>query len=164
MLSSRIAVVCTSLLVLSGISGCTLDAPAKPTLSTTTSAEQVQRIFWQDVKQQKWLQVQGLLVANVTWSNGKAVLTRDQIVPYLQQLQVKDFLISGLTVKPNQADMTVIYDLQLTTGTSAQPMNFHAVAVWQQVPAPPENASKQVKRQADKSSPYLLTVEDLAGE
>jgi hypothetical protein len=143
------------------VTGCTLDAPGKPTLATTTSAEQTQRIFWQDVKDQKWLVVQGLLVPNVAWRNGGTALTRDQIVPALQQLQVKDFLITNVVVKANQDDMTVLYDLQLTIGGSAQPVNYHAVAVWQQVPAPPDTASKQVKKEAQKQPPYLLTVEDL---
>jgi hypothetical protein len=144
------------------LSGCTIGAEVKPTLGTTTSAEQVQRIFWQDVKDGKWLTVQSLLVDTVTWRNGNQVLTRDQIVPYLQQLHVKDFLISNLMVKGNQDDMTVLYDLQMTTGNSAQQLvNLHAVAVWQQVPLPPDKSSKKAKKQFDKASPYLLTVEDL---
>jgi len=159
--SSRLAILCTSLLVLF-TAGCTLDAPGKPTLATTTSAEQTQRIFWQDVKDHKWLVVQGLLVANVTWSNAGKVLTRDQIVPYLQQLQLKDFAITNLSVRANGNDMTVVYDLQLSTAASTQPINDHAIAVWQQVPPPPDAATKQQKKAAQKNPPYLLTVEDLA--
>lgn len=144
------------------LSGCTIGAEVKPTLGTTTSAEQVQRIFWQDVKDGKWLTVQSLLVDNVTWRSGNQVLTHDQIVPYLQQLHVKDFLISNLVVKANENDMTVLYDLQVTPGSSGQqPVNLHAVAVWQQVPLPPDKATKQEKKQFDKASPYLLMVEDL---
>jgi hypothetical protein len=157
-------VLCMSgAVVMVAVAGCTLDAPGKPTLSTTTSAEQTQRIFWQDVKDQKWLVVQGLLVPNVVWRNGSIALTNDQIVPALQQMQVKDFLITNVVVKANQDDMTVLYDLQLTTAASPQPVNYHAVAVWQEVPAPPDTASKQVKKEAQKQPPYLLTLEDLAG-
>ena len=148
--------------MLMATSGCTIGGESKPTLTNTTSAEQVQRLFWQQVKEKKWQTVQGLLVANVSWRNGRDVLTRDQVVPYLQQMQVKDFLITGLTVKANQNDMTVLYDLQLTTATSPQPVNLHAVAVWQQVPIPPDSAPKKDKKVYDKASPYLLTVEDLA--
>lgn len=142
--------------------GCTVYGEGKPTLATTTSAEQTQRLFWQNVKEQKWQTVQTLLLANVTWRNGTQVLTRDAIVPYLQQLQVKDFIITDVTVKADANDMTVLYTIQLTTGTSAQPVNMHAIAVWQQVPIPPDNAPKQQKKQVDKSAPYLLSVEDLA--
>jgi hypothetical protein len=152
-------------LLLVCLAGCTIGAePGTPTLATTTSAEQTQRIFWNDVKNGKWQTVQSLLVANVVWRNGKDVLTRDQIVPYLQRLQVKDVLITNLTVRANQNAMTVVYDLQMMTGGSAQPLNMHAIAVWQQVPPPPDNATKQQKKQAMKEPPYLLTVEDLAAD
>ena len=145
------------------LTGCTIGAvPSTPTLANTTSAEQTQRIFWQDVKAQKWQGVQSVLLANTAWRNGKDVLTRDEIVPYLQKQQVKDFLITNLVVKANQGDMTVLYDLQLTTAVSTAAVNFHVVSVWQQVPTPPDNAPKKVKKEALKSPPYLLTVEDLA--
>ncbi len=130
-------------------------------LSNTTSAEQAQRIFWQDVKQQKWLDIQGLLVANVAWRNGKDLLNRDAVLPYLKQLGVKDFVVTNVVVKANGADMTIAYDLQLTTAASAQPVSYHALAVWQMVPPPPDTASKQEKKQAQKASPYLLTLEDI---
>ena len=142
--------------------GCTVYGEGTPTLTNTTSAEQTQRLFWQNVKAQKWQTVQTLLLANVTWRNGTQVLSRDAIVPYLQQLQVKDFLITDVAVKAEANDMTVLYNIQLTTATSAQPVNMHAVAVWQQVPIPPDNAPKQQKKQAARSAPYLLSVEDLA--
>jgi hypothetical protein len=153
------------ILLLLSATGCTIGAiPGTPTLANTTSAEQTQRIFWQDVKQEKWQPVQGILTANVTWRNGPHVLTRDEVVPYLQKQQVKDFLITNMVVKANQDDMTLLYDLQLTTAASAQPVNFHVVSVWQRVPPPPDNASKQEKKQAKqaaKAGPYMLIVEDL---
>ncbi len=158
---SLIASLALSLPLLSPVTGCTVYGEGKPTLSTTTSAEQTQRIFWQEVKDKKWHTVETLLVANVTWRNGSQVLTKEAIVPYLQQLQVKDFLITDLVVRANANDMTVLYSLQLTTANAAQPLNLHAVSVWQQVPIPADNAPKAQKKAADKSAPYLLTVEDL---
>lgn len=159
---SLIAAMLIPLPLLQLCTGCTVYGEGTPTLSNTTSAEQTQRLFWQNVKEQKWQTVQTLLLANVTWRNGTQVLTRDAVVPYLQQLQVKDFIITDVVVKADANDMTVLYNIQLTTATSAQPVNMHAVAVWQQVPIPPDNAPKQQKKQAAKSAPYLLSVEDLA--
>ena len=143
------------------LGGCTLNAPGKPTLATTTSAEETQRLFWENVKTQKWQVLPGLMVANVTWRNGHEVLAKDGVVPYLQQLKVKDYLITNVVVKANANEMTVRYDLQLTTEGSTQPVNLQAVAVWQQLPAPSPEASKKEKKQAANSAPYLLTVEDL---
>ena len=157
----RLTYIVLSVLLLPWLGGCTLNAPAKPTLANTTSAEQTQRLFWENVKTQKWQTVQGLLVANVTWRNGHDVLAKDGIVPYLQQLKVKDYLITNVVVKANANEMTVRYDLQLTTDGSAQPLNLQAVAVWQQLPPLPPDASKKEKKQKASSAPFLLTVEDL---
>ena len=157
----RITYLLLTVLLLAVLSGCTLNAPpGKPTLANTTSAEDTQRLFWENVKAHKWPVVQGLMVANVTWRNGHEVLAKDGVVPYLQQLKVKDYLITNVVVKANANEMTVRYDLQLTTEASAQPVNLQAVAVWQQLPLAPD-ASKKEKKQAANSAPYLLTVEDL---
>jgi len=144
-----------------GLSGCTLNALGGPTLSTTTSAEQTQRLFWENVKQGKWQTVQALLLPNITWRNGSRVLSREQILPYLKQLQVKDYLLTDVTVKPNSNEMTVVYRIQITTASSSQPLNLSAVAVWQQLPPLPTDATKKQKKQAAKAAPYLLSVEDL---
>jgi hypothetical protein len=115
------------------LTGCTIyGAKNPPTLKTTTSAEQYERIFWSAVKAKNWLQVTGLLGANVMYSAGGKVLTKDQVVPYLQGLNLADYNISGLVVKPNGPDMTLSYTLQLSpSGSSLQ--TFTAISVWQQV-------------------------------
>jgi hypothetical protein len=115
------------------LTGCTIyGAKNPPTLKTTTSAEQYERIFWSAVKAKNWLQVTGLLGANVMYSAGGKVLSKDQVVPYLQGLNLADYNISGLVVKPNGPDMTLSYTLQLSpSGSSLQ--TFTAISVWQQV-------------------------------
>ena len=131
------AIWVTSLLVASlaavAMSGCTIYGEKKPpTLKSTTSAEQYERIFWSAVKAKNWLQVTGLLGANVTYGVGGKVLSKEQVVPYLQAANIADFTISGLVVKPNGPDMTVSYTLQLSAaGGPVQTLT--AVSVWQQV-------------------------------
>jgi hypothetical protein len=127
----------TSLLAASlaavGMSGCTIYGEKKPpTLKSTTSAEQYERIFWSTVKAKNWQQIAPLLGANVMFGVGGKVLSKDQVVPYLQAANIADFTITGMVVKPNGADMTLSYSLQLSAaGGSVQ--NFTAISVWQQV-------------------------------
>src|SRR5271155_1859439 len=114
------AILVTSLLAASlaavGISGCTIYGEKKPpTLKTTTSAEQYERLFWAAVKEKNWVQVPGLLGANVMYSVGGKVLSSDQVVPYLQGVNIVDSTISGMVVKPNGPDMTLSYTLQLSS-------------------------------------------------
>jgi Domain of unknown function (DUF4440) len=115
------------------LSGCTVyGVKNPPTLKTTTSAEQYQRIFWSAVKAKNWQQVPGLLAANVMYSAGGKVLSKDQVVSYLQGLNVSDFTISGMVVKPNGPDMTLSYTLQLPSA-GGQAQTLAAISVWQQV-------------------------------
>ena len=126
----------TSLLAaVMSLSGCTIyGAKNPPTLKTTTSAEQYERIFWSAVKAKNWQQLPGMLAANVMYSAGGKVLSKDQVVPYLQGLNLSDFTISGMVVKPNGPDMTLSYTLQLpSAGGPVQ--TYSAISVWQQVGA-----------------------------
>jgi hypothetical protein len=130
------AILLTSLLAASlaavGMSGCTIYGEKKPTtVQNTTSAEQYERIFWSSVKARNWQQVPGLLAANVGYNVGGKVLSKDQVVPYLQGANIADFNISGMVVKPNGPDMTLSYILQLSpAGGPVQ--TYTAISVWQQ--------------------------------
>jgi len=115
------------------LSGCTIyGVKNPPTLKSTTSAEQYERIFWSAVKAKNWQQVPGLLAANVMYSAGGKVLTKDQVVPYLQGLNLTDFAITSMVVKPNGPDMNLNYTLQLSSA-GGPPQTLSAISVWQQV-------------------------------
>ncbi len=115
------------------LSGCTVyGVKNPPTLKTTTSAEQYERILWTAVKAKNWQQVPGMLAANVMYSVGGKVLGKDQVVPYLKGLNLADFNITGMVVKPNGPDMTLSYILQLSSA-GGPVQTFTAISVWQQV-------------------------------
>src|ERR1700691_1133438 len=117
------------------LSGCTVYGVKKtPTLQTTTSAEQYERILWSAVKAKNWQQLPGMLAANVMYSVGGKVLSKDQVVPYLQGLNIADFTISNMVVKPNGVDMNLSYTLQLSSGKGPL-QTLIAISVWQQVGA-----------------------------
>ena len=115
------------------LSGCTIyGVKNPPTLKTTTSAEQYERIFWSAVKAKNWQQVPGMLAANVMYSAGGKILAKDQVVPYLQGLNLTDFTITSMVVKPNGPDMNLNYTLQLSSA-GGPPQTLSAISVWQQV-------------------------------
>jgi len=116
-----------------GLSGCTIyGVKNPPTLKSTTSAEQYERLYWDAVKAKNWTQIPGFLGANVVYSAGGNVLSKDQVLPYLQGANIADFTITGIAVKPNGPDMTLTYTLQLSSGGSSV-QTFNVVSVWQQV-------------------------------
>jgi hypothetical protein len=116
-----------------GISGCTLwGAKEHPTLTSTSSAEQYERILWKDTRDKAWPQISPLLAANVVYAVRGRVLSRDQIVPYLESERIRDFVLADVVIKPNGPDMTVSYTLQLS-GPDGKTQSLVALSVWQQV-------------------------------
>ncbi len=118
-----------------GLTGCTVfGVKNPPTLGSTTSAEQYERITWANARSQKWNQIEPVLAPNVVYAAQGKLLSRDQVVPYLKSENIRDFVISGLIVKPNGPDMTVTYGLQLSS-SDGKTRSLVAVSVWQQLHA-----------------------------
>jgi hypothetical protein len=116
-----------------GLSGCTIYGEKKtPTLNSTTSAEQFERLYWSAVKAKNWQQLPGMLAANVMYNVPGKILSKDQVVLYLQGLNIADFTITNMVVKPNGVDMTLSYTLQLSPA-SGPLQTLTAISVWQQV-------------------------------
>jgi hypothetical protein len=124
---------CSTFLLTAGMAGCTLyGAKNPPTLASTTSAEQHERILWQMVQKQQWERIAPLLSTTLVWDvNGKA-LASDQVVPYLKSLNLKGAVVGNASIQPNGPDMTVSYTLQLSAGNGAL-QEFSVFSVWQQL-------------------------------
>jgi hypothetical protein len=153
------------------LTGCTVySAQKSPGVTQTTSAEQVDRIFWQDVEQAKWVQVNALLAPNAVWRVDGQVVPRAQIVPWLQSLGGHGVQVSDLVLTPAVNDMNLVYTVQMQAekAVSAQvgaacaghPQTLRALAVWQQ-PQPTGNAEKDKQARNKTYGGYLLTVHDL---
>lgn len=134
--SRRFAAICifAAFVIALGTSGCTVWAPNQNPhkFKDTTNAEQYERIFWTNVRKRHWKTIRKVLGPNVVYTAGGAALQRDQIIPYLKSLDVEDFLISNAVVKPNGADMTLTYNIQLERRGEA-PVSLVALSVWQQL-------------------------------
>jgi hypothetical protein len=154
-----------------GTTGCTVYPDKKtPTLAMTTSAEQVDRIFWQNVEQAKWTNVNALLAPNAIWRVNGEVVPRAQIVPWLQSLGVHGVQITNLALTPAVNDMNLIYTVQLqadkvvaaqvSASCAGKPQTLSALAVWQQ-PQPTGKPEKDKQARDRSYGGYLLTVHDL---
>jgi hypothetical protein len=161
----------TAVCALLALTGCTVYPDQKqPSLTQTTSAEQVDRIFWQDVEQAKWAQTNALLAANAVWRVNGQVVPRAQIVPWLQSLGIHGVQVSDVALTPAVNDMNLVYTValqadkaaaaQVGAGCAGHPQKLSALAVWQQ-PQPTGNAAKDKQAENKAYSGYLLTVHDL---
>jgi hypothetical protein len=153
------------------LTGCTVYPDQKqPSGTQTTSAEQVDRLFWQDVQQSKWVQANALLAPNAVWRVNGQVIPRTQVVPWLQSLGIHGVQVSELAVTPAVNDMNLVYSVemqadkavvaQVSAGCSGRPQKLSALAVWQQ-PQPTGDAAKDKKASNKGYGGYLLTVHDM---
>ena len=116
--------------------GCTIYGEKKPpTLASTTSAEQYERILWQTVQKQQWNKIPPLFSTTLVWNADGKSLGPDQVVPYLQSLNLKDALVTNVSVSPNGPDMTVVYTLQYSSSSDQKGCGntYSAFSVWQQM-------------------------------
>jgi hypothetical protein len=129
----RLAAVPLALALACSAVGCTIYAEKKPpTLASTTSAEQHERILWQMAQKQQWNKISPLFSTTLVWNVDGKSLNSGQVVPWLQSLNLKDAVITNASVQPNGPDMTVAYTLQLSQANGAV-QNLTALSVWQQV-------------------------------
>lgn len=164
-----IAALCA--LSVTALTGCTVFPDQKqPSLTQTTSAEQVDRIFWQDVEQGKWVRANALLAPNAVWRVNGQVIPRTQVVPWLQSLVIRGVQVSELALTPAVNDMNLAYAVeiqaqkavaaQVSAACDGRPQKLSALAVWQQ-PQPTGNAAKDKQAGNKAYGGYLLTVHDL---
>ena len=162
-----VACAMVSVAIFASLTGCTVyPEQKKPTMMQTTSAEQVDRLFWQDVEQAKWPQANALLAPNAVWRVNGQVVARAQIVPWLQSLAIHGVQVSDVAVTPAVNDMNLVYTVQIqaektvaaqaSASCAGHPQTMSALAVWQQ-PQPTEKAEKSKQYRG-----YLLTVHDLS--
>ncbi len=128
----RFLAVAVAALLSAGTIGCTMYPDKKPTLKSTTSAEQYERILWQMVGKQQWNKISPLFSPTLVWNADGKSMSRDQVVPFLQSLSVKDAVLSDVSVHPNGPDMTVRYTLQVP-GARGAARNLVVLSVWQQM-------------------------------
>jgi hypothetical protein len=113
--------------------GCTIYGEKKPpTLSSTTSAEQHERIMWQMVTKRQWNKISPLFSTTLVWNVDGKSLHNGQVVPWLQSLNLKDAVVNNASVQPNGPDMTVAYTLQISNANGTI-QNLTVLSVWQQM-------------------------------
>jgi hypothetical protein len=129
----RFTAIPLALLLSVGTVGCTLYSEKNPpTLATTTSAEQHDRILWQMAKSGQWAKISPLFSTTLVWSVDGKALSGEETLSYLKSLHLRDAVVRDAAVKPNGPDMTVTYTLQVSDMNGGL-REFAAFSVWQQI-------------------------------
>lgn len=124
-----IVVVCLSL------SACTM-WPEKPTAwSNATGAEQLERLWWQAVKDKNWKDVESHLTSTFVYQSSGMVRDRDATLELLKKLDVADYALGDAAIRPAGDAAIVTYTIDLKGTYDGRPLELsHArmMSVWQQ--------------------------------
>ncbi|MGH9492235.1 MAG: nuclear transport factor 2 family protein [Terriglobales bacterium] len=115
------------------LSGCTMWEQKQSTAwSNATGAEQFERLLWQEIKAGNWSEVERRLAPTFVEVTAGGVHDRAQALDRLKALQVADYSMGDLEVRPNGNDMVVAYTITLRLPSGGD-TTLRMMTVWQQV-------------------------------
>jgi hypothetical protein len=139
-LHSRSLMFAPMLLLLICASACTFygEHPAR-SLSEATGGEALERVFWQNIKAGKWVEVDRALASNYSGVGPSGKVDRGSAVEQYRQWQLRDFTLGDLQTELNGTTIVVTYNITLDGAVNgpggSQPLPstpLHMMTVWQQ--------------------------------
>jgi uncharacterized protein DUF4440 len=117
-------------------SSCTLwsDKPAR-TFSQTTGGENLERVFWRQVKAKNWKEVGYSLASNFVAVTPTGQLDRAAALERLKELELKEYSLGDFRSELNGNTFVVTYTLTLRGKRNGEPLPEapqRMMAVWQQ--------------------------------
>ena len=110
------------------------DRPAR-NFSEATGGEDLERVFWKQIKAGNWVELDRTLASNYTGITPGGVLDRAATIERYRQWKLNDYAIGDLRTELNGSTIVVTYTITLngTVGGQALPSGpQHMMTVWQQ--------------------------------
>ncbi len=130
-LNPRLAALAATLLALV-LSGCTMWEQKPTAWSSATGAEQFERLLWQEIKAKNWPEVERRLAPTFVEVTSTGSRDRAQTLERLKSLDLADYSLGDLEVRPAGGDMVVAYTITLRASSGVE-TTLHMMTVWQQV-------------------------------
>ena len=123
--------------VVLALGGCTMWKEKQPaTWKSATGAEQFERLLWQEIKARNWPEVEKRLGATLVVVLPSGTRDRAAQMEFLKGLEITDYSIGEMEVRPNGHDMVVTYTITVQGRVNGQPIGagpWRMLGVWQQV-------------------------------
>ncbi|HEX3321491.1 MAG TPA: nuclear transport factor 2 family protein [Terriglobales bacterium] len=118
------------------LTSCTLfkERPAK-TFHDATGGEGLERVFWTNVKNKKWQDLDRVISSNFVATLPDNQLGRDEWFNRIKQMELQEFSIGELRVELHGTTMVVTYQITLNGKQAGQPLaanSLRRMSVWQQ--------------------------------
>jgi ketosteroid isomerase-like protein len=109
------------------------DRPAHK-FSEATGGENLERVFWQEIKAKNWAEVSKHFAPNLMVVGPTGNMNRDQMLEHLKQIEIKDYSLGDFQVEWHGPTVIVSYTVT-ASGTAAghpfPPEPMRRVSVWQ---------------------------------
>jgi hypothetical protein len=129
---ARAGALLASILAVS-LAACTMGAQKQSTAwSDATGAEQFERLLWQEIKAKNWTEVERRLSPTFVEVTSAGARDRDQALERLKALEVANYSLGELAVRPSGDDMIVAYTITLRAASGGE-TTLRMMTVWQQV-------------------------------
>src|SRR5690348_6865135 len=127
-----------ALLLLSLLTGCTMWKEHKTVhgWSDATSGEQLERLFWGDLKAKNWSDLEKHLSSGFIYLSPHGTLDRATAVEELKRINVTDFSLGDFVTQQNGPDLVVTYTVTAQGTRDGAPLPsgpIHMMTVWQQI-------------------------------
>jgi hypothetical protein len=102
--------------------------------SNATGAEQFERLWWADVKAKRWKEVGYRIAATYVEVTPNGVRDREQALTHLQQLDLQEFSLGDVNVRPNGNDLVITYTISMRGTLAGKPLlleRMPMMTVWQ---------------------------------
>lgn len=125
-------------LLLCLLAGCTMWKESKThNWSNATSGEQLERLFWNDLKAKNWAEVDKHLASGFVYLSPRGTMDRATALEELKRIDISDFTLGDFVAQQNGPDMVVTYTVAAKGTIAGQPLPpgpIHMMTVWQQIP------------------------------
>ncbi len=122
----------TLILLFAATTACNMWSKPPKGWSGATGGEQIENLFWKDVQEKDWKEVDRHLAATFTATGPEGHADRAAFLQRLQQHAVSEVALSGCNVQTNGADLVVACTLQARFA-GQPPSSFSTLSVWQQL-------------------------------
>jgi len=130
---SRLSLLVSSALILF-LTGCTIWAQKPAAWSNATGAEELERLWWSEVKAKHWDEVEHHLAGNYVSQSGGSTRDRAQVMEHLRKLDLAEFTIGDVAVHAHGETFVVTYTMDSRGTFDGQPLEMKHVAMmtaWQ---------------------------------
>jgi len=110
------------------------ERPARK-ISDATGGEELEQLFWKEIKDAKWVELDRVLATNYSGMTPDGPLDRAATLDQYRTWKLKDYSLGDLKTKLNGSTFVVTYTISLNGTADSQPLPStpqHMMTVWQQ--------------------------------